>query len=230
MIKGTQIVTGLQEDPYRSDGRDQDGEAKEPHPCVVGKCYRVEIEADEHDYYDAYNTDQGCGADRYVAAIYEETEDHSQHDEEKRDHRCGEVRLKGCALTHHACGSSCTECVSNDGSECSNYQKQCKITEDDEQALSSTAHGTGNNFADGLAFVADRGKERAKIVHAAEEDTTDHYPEEDGDPAEDCRLNRAVDRARAGDRGEVVSHQNGCFSGDVVHSVFEFMSGGLALG
>ena len=78
--------------------------------------------------------------------------------------------------------------------------------------------------------MADRGEERAKIVHAAEEDASDHYPEEDGDPAEDCRLNRAVDRARTGDRGEVVSHQNGCFSGDVVHSVFEFMSGGLALG
>ena len=150
----TQIVTGLQEDPYRSDGRDQDVEAKEPHPCVVGKRYRMEIEADEHDRYDSDDTDQGRGADRYVAAIYEEAEDHSQHDEQKRDHRCGEVRLKSRAFTHSARGCSCSECICNNGSESGNYQKQCKVTEDDEQPLSGAAHGTGNNFADGLAFVA----------------------------------------------------------------------------
>ena len=38
---------------------------------------------------------------------------------------------------------------------------------------------TGNDFTDGFALMADRGKKRAEIMDTAEEDAANQYPEGD---------------------------------------------------
>jgi hypothetical protein len=45
-------------------------------------------------------------------------------------------------------------------------------------------------------------------MDGTEEDTTDNAPQENGDPAKDSGLDRSVNRAGTGDRGEMVTHQN----------------------
>ena len=67
-------------------------------------------------------------------------------------------------------------------------------------------------------------------MHAAEEDTADEYPQCNRYPAENCGLNRSVYRACAGDGGEVVSHKDRRFCGDIVHAVFHSVCRGLLTG
>ena len=92
----------------------------------------MEVEADENDHDNTGNTEDSGRTDRYVAAVYEEAEDHSQNDEQERDHRGGKVGLKGGSFAHDAGGCSRTESVGDDGRESGYDQKQCQITEDNK--------------------------------------------------------------------------------------------------
>ena len=69
-------------------------------------------------------------------------------------------------------------------------------------------------------------------MDAAEEDTADDDPRQAGQPAE-AQLQSgdgAGDGAGAGDGGEMVAHQNGGRSGDIVNTIFHGMSrGGLVV-
>ena len=49
------------------------------------------------------------------------------------------------------------------------------------------------------AVVADRGEQGAEVMHCAEENAADDNPQENGNPAEDCGLDRSVNGARTGD-------------------------------
>ena len=61
-------------------------------------------------------------------------------------------------------------------------------------------------------------------MHAAEEDAADDDPEDAGQPTENGSLDGAGDGAGAGDRGEVVSHQDRGFGRNIVHAVFHGVS------
>ena len=135
-----QVITGLKQDPYRCDGCDQNVQAQEPHPCIVRKCYRMEVETDKNDHNDAHDADHRCRTDRYIAPINKETEDHSQHDEQKGDHCGGEVGLKRSAFAHYTGRSRRAESVRDDGRERGNYEKKRQIAEDNEQPLCGPSH------------------------------------------------------------------------------------------
>ena len=51
------------------------------------------------------------------------------------------------------------------------------------------------------------------------EDSTENDPEHDGKPAEFRGSNGSDDRCGAGDRGKVMSEQNGPAGGDIVNSI-----------
>ena len=71
-------------------------------------------------------------------------------------------------------------------------------------------------------------EQSAEVMNAAEEDAADDDPEQNRKPAESCRLDRAVDRACAGDGGEVVTHQDRSFRRNVVNAILKFVCGRLA--
>ena len=60
------------------------------------------------------------------------------------------------------------------------------------------------------------------------EDTADENPKHNGNPAENCGLDRSVDGACTCDGRKVMSKKDGCLCGDVVHAVLELVSGSYA--
>ena len=74
-----------------------------------------------------------------------------------------------------------------------------------------------------------RGEQGAEVMHGAEEDATNEHPQKHGHPAKDCRLNRAVDRACAGNRREVVAEHHVRRCRHVIHAIFQLMGRSRAL-
>ena len=79
-------------------------------------------------------------------------------------------------------------------------------------------------FADGHALVAHRHEQGAEILHGTDEDTADQNPQQHRHPAEQGRLNGAVDGAGARDGREVVTQQNGRFCCHVINAIFHLNS------
>lgn len=77
--------------------------------------------------------------------------------------------------------------------------------------------------------MTDRSEECAEIVNCAEEDAADEHPEHDWHPAEDRRLDRAVDGACACDRREVMAEHYIRSCRNVILAVLQFMGRCLSL-
>ena len=67
-------------------------------------------------------------------------------------------------------------------------------------------------------------------MHGTEEDTTEDAPQENRHPAEDCSLDRSVNRACAGDGGEMVTHQDSRVGGDEVLAIIAGVGRSFAIG
>ena len=78
--------------------------------------------------------------------------------------------------------------------------------------------------------MADGGEQSTKVVHGTEEDAAEDNPQENGNPAEYCGLDRSVNGACAGDGREMVAHQNGGVCGNKVLSVVTGVRGGFVVG
>src|SRR5699024_1683736 len=104
--------------------------------------------------------------------------------------------------------------------------------EDDhqEQSAAAGADVPGGERPDGLAAVADRGPQRAEVVHAGEEDGAQGDSEEGGQPAPDDGDGGADDGRGTRDRGEVVAPQDELVGGDEVDAVLQLMGGGAERG
>ena len=224
-----QVVARLQENPYRSNGGDQDVHAEDDHPRVVVKrdrnAHKRQVVPDgnhDDDQDDRRDDVHGAGD---VAAARDEAVDDGDTDEDDRDHGrllVGEVGRRG-----RRGGND--ECVRNDGGERGNDQQQRQVREDAEELLRRIVDVLRDDDGERLALVAKRGEQGAEIVHSAEEDAADEHPQKHGDPAEDCRLNRAVDRTRACDRREVMAEHHIGRRRHVIHTVFQLMSRSRAL-
>ena len=183
------------------------------------------LDAKPHHKGNGHNTDDRGHADRRISAVHKETEEDRQDDEQQRDDRRRGVG-RGSSHIHDPIHIGGLERIGNDGRERGHDQDQGQVREDEEQALGLLADAGLDNGADGLAVIADRGKQRAVVMHTAEEDAADEHPQQHRDPAENSGLNRTVDRAGTRDGGEVVSHQDRGFCGAVVHTVFQLVSRG----
>ena len=78
--------------------------------------------------------------------------------------------------------------------------------------------------------MTDGGEQSTKVMHGTEEDTTDDNPQENGNPAENCGLDRSVNGACASDGREMVAHQNGGVCRNKVLSVVTGVCRGLVGG
>src|SRR5699024_8097438 len=78
---------------------------------------------------------------------------------------------------------------------------------------------------DRLTAVADRGPQRAEVVHPGEEDGPEGHPQEGGQPAPDDGDGRTDDRCGAGHGGEVVAPEDVLVRRDVVDAVLELVRG-----
>ena len=185
------------------------------------------LDAKPHHQGNGHNTDDRGHADRRISAVHKETEEDGQDDEQQRDDRRRGVG-RGSSHIHDPIHIGGLERVGNDGRERGHDQDQGQVREDEEQALGLLADAGLDNGADGLAVIADRGKQRAVVMHTTEEDAADEDPQQHRDPAENSGLDRAVDRAGARDGGEVVAHQDRGLCRAVVHAVFQLVSRGRA--
>ena len=218
-----EVVTRLEQDPNRRDGSDQNVDAADDHPGLVAQVDRMPLDAKPHHQGNGHNTDDRGHADRRISAVHEETEEDGQDDEQQRDDRRRGVG-RGSRHIHNTIHIGGLERVGNDGRERGHDQDQGQVREDEEQALGLLADAGLDNGADGLAVIADRGKQRAVVMHTTEEDAADENPQQHRNPAENSGLDRAVDRAGTRDGGEVVTHQNRGLCRAVVHAVFQLVS------
>lgn len=135
----TQVVTRLEQDPYRSDGSNRDVKADQPHPCRLGEVNRMEVHADAHAEDDSADSHH-CGyCHGYMETVYDKAENDGSHNEEHRNHG------NGCfdsTLFHidRAVFNRCAERGSNDGSKGCNDKDQCQVREYDEELLGSLRH------------------------------------------------------------------------------------------
>ena len=86
-----------------------------------------------------------------------------------------------------------------------------------------------DDVADGFSFVANRCIHGYKVLNCAEKYAAQKNPEKHGHPAENCRLNRCVDGACAGDGCKLVSEHNAGLCRDVVYAVLKLVCGGFCL-
>ena len=182
------------------------------------------VQTDDHAGHDTDDTDDGGDAQRGVAAVYEEAEDNGHQDEHDGDDGGGSVGGRSLQIHETVSGVGCLEGVGHDGGEGRHHQDQGQVSEHDEQLLGLGADGVADDLTDGLALVADGGKQGAEVMYAAEEDAADQDPQHHGHPAEHSGLNGAVDGTGTGDGGEVMAHQHGSLGGAVVLAVFHGMS------
>ena len=189
----------------------------------------MEIHADDHTERDGNHTENRGNSHGCVAAVHHETKNNSNYDKQQGYHSDRCVCRGGCLINCTRFVHHCAEGSRHDGCKCGNHKDQCQISKNGKQHLRSLAHVGGNDLTDGLSFVTDGCEKRAKVMNAAEEDTTDQNPEHNRNPAEHSRANRSGDRACTRDRREVVTHQHGRLSGNIVHTVFHLMSRGRLL-
>ena len=78
--------------------------------------------------------------------------------------------------------------------------------------------------------MTDGGEQGAEVMHGTEEDTTEDAPQENRHPAEDCSLDRSVNRACAGDGGEMVTHQDSRVGRNEVLAVVAGVGRGFTVG
>ena len=205
--EGGQVVTRLEQHPDRKQRSHDYVHCDEEDPEGAAGV-DTEVQAGDGDEHDADDADDSGGADLAVLAVHEVTEDESDNDEQKRGGRGGGVAADVCTANgeHGAFGN---EGAGHDCGEGSNDENENEQGEDGEQSLCLDAYLILDDFADGAAVVADGGEQSTKVMHCAEEDAADNDPQENGDPAENCGLDRSVDGACTGDGREVVAHQHG---------------------
>ena len=196
-----QIVTRLQHDPHRDQGSDGDVSADQDDPCGSAQS-EAEVHADGNDGDDADDACSGSRAGLDAELVGCDTIEDGQDDEQNRDHRGGlvSVRIGDETGDQVACLIRLgVEGAGNDIDEGSDDQDQDEQREDDEQLLCSLAHGIFDDLTDRLAAMSDRCEQRTEILKAAEENAADDAPQENREPSENGCLDRAVDRACAGD-------------------------------
>lgn len=131
----------------------------------------MEIQSDSKTGNQRDHPDNRRNRKRRALAVNEEAENNGHDNEQQRNHRNG-----GVIVIESAVRSEAVEGVGYNRSESGDNQDQGQIREDDEQLLRTLADIGGNHLADRLAFVADRGKERAEIVHRTKEDAARSGP------------------------------------------------------
>ena len=222
--EGAQVVTGLEQNPDREHRSNRDVNGNEEHPEGTAEV-QADILAKDNDGDDAENADDGGRADLRVLAVHEEAEDSGNDDEQDGGHCSGAVGgIGGCRRINRHEGAC------DNRREGGDDQDQNGQGEDDEQTLGLDAHGVLHDLTDRAAVVTDGGEQRAKVVHGAEEDATEDAPQENRHPAEDCSLDRSVNRACAGDGREVVTHQNGGVCRNEVLAVVAGVGRGFTVG
>ena len=98
----TQIVTGLQQNPYRRHRRDGNINTHDNHPCIGGQIQRMEIHTHCHNCNDGHNTQHRGNCHGRVSAVYAEAKYNGNQDKQQRYH--------GNACVGTACG-----CIQNTG-------------------------------------------------------------------------------------------------------------------
>ena len=184
----------------------------------------MEIHTHCHDQNDSQYADYGSDAHGHIPAVYTEAKYNRNDDEQHGDHGYGSRSLGRRQIQSAALIVYSAEGRSYDRSKGCYHQNQGQVREDDEQLLCALAHVRGNNLTDGLSFIADRSKQRAEVMDAAEENTANQNPEGYGQPSEHRCTDGSGNRACACDGGKMMAHQNRSFCRNVVYAVLHGMS------
>ena len=207
--EGAQVVSGLEQDPDRNDGCSRDVHTDQHHPRAVIQVNRMPVQPDRDDGCNRHDTGNRGHQERCVSSVDHEAEHNGNDDEQNRNHRGRRVG-RACRLVQNSVRIGCAEGSGNHGRECCDDQKQGQVGKDQKQLLHLAAHGISDDLSDRLALVAQRSKQRAEIVDASEENSSDQNPEHHRHPAEYGRLDRSGNRACPRDGREMMSHQHRC--------------------
>ena len=155
--EGVQVITRLQQNPYRSDGCDENVSHQDANPYIFGQMQRIHVAESNCNNQQDY-AENSAHAKAQAATVYGEAKYYSQNDEQQGSGSSLRASNKGC---------------SNDICESSNNYEQSYICEDGEEELAALAQGCINNLTDGFAIKTNRGVQRTKVMYAAKEDTAD---------------------------------------------------------
>lgn len=172
----------------------------------------MEIHADGHAEDNGNYAKDGGSHHASVAAVYRKAEDNGYGNKEQGYH--GHGRLGGTlCFIHHAVFIDSAEGGSHDGCKGRHHQDQSQIRENNEKLLGPFGHIGGNDFANGLPVVPDRGKEGAEVMDAAEENAAHQHPQGHRQPAEHGCPNGTCNRTCAGNGGEWCPMSTGALAG-----------------
>ena len=126
--EGAQIITGLQQDPYRSDRSDRDINTQKDHPGLVGQVDRMPVEAKDNNSDDTNDADDRGNADACMTAVNGKTEDDGQQDEEQRNHRCRSVSRACDLINDTGIGVGCLKSAGyNSRKGCNDHQCENRV-------------------------------------------------------------------------------------------------------
>ncbi len=225
--EGAEVVTRLKKNPYRKQRSYRDIDCNENNPESAVEV-QTDIQADQNNRDDADNANDCSRADLRILAVHKETEDNCNQDEQHGGHGCSALSRYISTSRNDRTGG-CEGRCNNRGEGCNN-QDQNGQRKNNKQALSLNAHGVLHDLADGSTVVTDGCKQSTKVMHGTKEDTTEDAPKENRHPAEDCSLDRSVNRARAGDGGEMVTHQDSRVGRNKVLTIIAGMGRGFTVG
>ena len=114
--EGVQVVAGLQQNPYRSDGSDEDVSHQDINPSSFGQYQREHVTS-SNSSYQQNNANNGTNLQIQAATIYAQAEYDCQNDEQQ-----------GCSCR---CGAS-NEGASNDVCKSSHNNDQGYISKNGE--------------------------------------------------------------------------------------------------
>ena len=218
--KAGQIVAWLQKNPHGSHRSDQNVNAHDNHPRVlVNAAQEREVVAHGNNDGNNGNRAQNHNGTRHVAATRYNAPNNGNGNEKNGNGSCARVSdIRAVGIGERTC---------HDRGKSGNNQHQRQKREHAEQLFCGLIDISRNNSSQRLTLVAQRGKQCAKVVHGANENAADKNPQQNGDPAKNCSLNRAVDGAGSGNGRKVVADNNVGLRRNVINAVFQGVGRGF---
>ncbi|MPM20344.1 hypothetical protein SDC9_66773 [bioreactor metagenome] len=122
------------------------------------------------------------------------------------------------------------EGAGDDVGEGCNHQNGEEPDEEQKETFSQFPDIQLDDVTDGASLIANRGEDGAEILNRTDENTSNEDPKQDGNPAEDGGLDRAVDWSCSSNRSELVAEYHLSGGWYIVYSIFHFQGRGFALG
>lgn len=174
--EAVQIISRLEQNPYRRNGRNTDVNKYKTNPEALGKvnrAYKADSDADSKQNH-AYN---GGNNQRRILSVNQDAENNGQRNEKDGCHGYGTI---GSTLNrtgeYPGYPFAAGKAGGYDIRKCSDNQQQYKPCKNGEKHLAAMADVLLNNLSQGFSLMTDGYEDGAEVLNSPEENTADNNP------------------------------------------------------